>query len=115
MQSIQVKNPILQDFLQRIDPVRQDITRIVLFGSCARGDFTSDSDYDLLLVVLAKHDRLIDVLYEAVMDVLLACGRLVSLKVFEAQEFMRLQALCIPIHSTGGAGGDRAWIERNRS
>ena len=37
-----------------------------------------------------------DALYEAVLDVLLAHGRLVSLKVYEQQEFARLQALESP-------------------
>lgn len=96
MQHTKIDDPVLEDFLKNIDPVRQEIKQIVLFGSRARGDCAFDSDYDLLLVVLKKNDQLIDVLYEAVMDVLLACGRLVSLKVFEEKEFTRLQALHTP-------------------
>jgi len=96
MQLAKIDDPVLEDFLKRIDPVRQEIKQIVLFGSRARGDCALDSDYDVLLVVLKKSDRLIDVLYEAVMDVLLACGRLVSLKVFEEKEFTRLRALHTP-------------------
>jgi len=38
----------------------------------------------------------LDVLYESVMDVLLAHGRLVSLKVFEEGEFARLQGMQTP-------------------
>lgn len=81
---------VLNGFLQRIAAVRPRIRRIVLFGSRARGTHRPDSDYDLLVVVSTKDEALLDVLYEAVMDVLLEHGRLVSLKVFPEQEFARL-------------------------
>ena len=55
-----------------------------------------DSDYDLLITVDKKDDSLLDGLYEAVMDVLLAHGRLVSLKLFTQQELDRLKALGTP-------------------
>lgn len=87
---------VLEDFLGKIAPVRQRITRIVLFGSRAKGTERPDSDYDLLLVVSQKDDSLMDVLYEAVIDGLLEHGRLVSLKVFPEQEFARLRALQTP-------------------
>lgn len=67
---------VLRDFLGKIASVRPRIKRIVLFGSRARGTERPDSDYDLLLVVMHTDDALVDVLYEAVMDVLLAHGRL---------------------------------------
>ncbi len=105
MPSAKIDDPVLDDFLQRIDPVRQEIKQIVLFGSRARGDYAFDSDYDLLLVVVKKNDRLVDVLYEAVMDVLLGCGRLVSLKVFEEKEFTRLRALHSPFMEQMGREG----------
>ena len=69
---------------------------MVLFGSRARGTHQLDSDYDLLLVVAKKDAALLDALYEAVMDVLLAHGRLVSLKMYEEREFARLRALHTP-------------------
>ncbi len=89
-------DPILCAFLERIASVRPLIKRIVLFGSRARGTHRSDSDYDVLLVVSRKDDALLDVLYDAVMDVLLEHGRLVSLKVFPEREFSRLQSLRSP-------------------
>ena len=67
--------------------MRPRIHRLILFGSRARGDHKRDSDYDILLVVSKKDDALLDAVYEAVMEVLLAHGRLVSLKVFEEREF----------------------------
>jgi len=96
---------VLEDFLGKIAPVRHHLRRMVLFGSRARGTERPDSDYDLLLVVDRKDDALIDVLYEAVMDVLLSHGRLVSLKIFPEQEFARLQALQTPFMQHIGREG----------
>ncbi len=87
---------VLNEFLARIATVRPQIRRIVLFGSRARGTHRPGSDYDLLVVVLQKDEALLNVLYDAVIDVLLEHGRLVSLKVFPEQEFARLQALRTP-------------------
>lgn len=89
-------DPVLHEFLRRISSVRPRIRQVILFGSRARGTHRHDSDYDLLLVVDRKDEDLLDVLYEAVMDVLLTHGRLVSLKIFAQQEFDRLQALRTP-------------------
>jgi len=100
-----IDDPVLEDFVKRIHPVRREIDKIILFGSRARGDCAFDSDYDVLLVVLKKSEQLIDVLYEAVMDVLLAYGRLVSLKVFEEKEYMRLQSLHTPFFTEVERGG----------
>lgn len=86
----------LQSFLNRITPVRRAIQQIILFGSRARGDALPDSDYDLLLVVPAKTDELIDLLYSAVIDTLLASGRLISLKIFTESEYQRLTNLSTP-------------------
>lgn len=91
-----VRDPVLKDFLKRIEPVRTQILRLVLFGSRARADHRLDSDYDVLVIVARKENSLLDALYESVMDVLLAHGRLISLKVFEEREFARLQALQTP-------------------
>lgn len=89
-------DPVLQEFLEKITPLRKHITRVILFGSRARGDDRTDSDYDLLIVVPRKDDHLLDGLYEGVMDVLLAHGRLISLKIFPEREFERLTRLQTP-------------------
>ena len=96
MNSATSDDPVLRDFLRGIEQVRPLISQMILFGSRAMGTHRPDSDYDVLVVVDRKEDALVDVLYEAVMDVLLAHGRLVSLKVFAKNEFERLQALHTP-------------------
>lgn len=83
----------MQDFLTGIKSVRPQIVHLVLFGSRARGTHRLDSDYDVLVIVSKKDDALLDTLYDSVMDVLLAHGRLVSLKIYEEREYIRLQGL----------------------
>jgi len=85
------------EFLKGIAPSREKLRAIYLFGSRARGDERPDSDYDLLLVTrddFSLSDK--DALYESVMDVLLATGRLISLKLFKEREFKRLRDLETP-------------------
>ena len=89
-------DPILAEFLDRIRGIRSSVDRLVLFGSRARGDHRPDSDYDLLVVVGQRDPLVVDALYEAVMDILLAHGRLVSLKILDRRELTRLQALRAP-------------------
>lgn len=90
-------DPILRRFLRRSQPVKDKLKAIYLFGSRARGHERPDSDYDLLLVVSAHFSRVDkDRLYDAVMDVLLETGRLISLKIFREEEFQRLRRLGTP-------------------
>ena len=96
MQATLIHDPVLRDFLKGIEGIRPEIRRLVLFGSRARGTYRLDSDYDILVVVERKVPSVLDALYESVMDVLLAHGRLVSLKVFEEREFVRLQGMQTP-------------------
>jgi len=96
MRTIDATDPILRDFIQSIEGVRPQIRQLTLFGSRARGDHRLESDYDILVVVARKEPALLDALYDGVMDVLLAHGRLISLKVFGEAEFTRLKDLRTP-------------------
>ncbi len=87
---------VLADFLEGIKRARPHLQHVTLFGSRARGEHRSDSDYDLLIVVDRKTPALSDVLYESVMEVLLTHGRLVSLKVFEREQFKKLEEMATP-------------------
>lgn len=92
-----MSDPILDRFLAGCRPVRDKIHAMYLFGSRAKGTARPDSDYDLLLVVsdeFSLEDK--DSLYDAVMDILLETGRLVSLKIFTEQAFQRLRDMATP-------------------
>jgi predicted nucleotidyltransferase len=90
------RDPVVKRFLVLISPLMENIKEIYLFGSRCRDDWSPDSDYDVLLVVSRKERRWMSRLYDAVMDVLLDTGRLISLKVFTLSEFQRLKAIPTP-------------------
>jgi predicted nucleotidyltransferase len=89
-------DPLLREFMEGIAPVREHVRQLTLFGSRARGDQRPDSDYDILVIVDRRSSDLLDFLYDRVMDILLAHGRVVSLKVLEEKDWERLVALRTP-------------------
>jgi predicted nucleotidyltransferase len=89
-------DPIIERFLSLVLPFGVNIKEVYLFGSRCRGDWRPDSDYDILIVVDRKDRDLISKLYDAVMDILLDTGRLISLKIFIVSEFNRLKSIPTP-------------------
>jgi predicted nucleotidyltransferase len=83
----------------------RDTIRFILFGSRAREDWRPDSDYDVLVVVPRKDRRIVDGLYDGVMDVLLETGILISLKVFDEKRFERLKSIPTPFMANVMAEG----------
>lgn len=67
-----------------------------LFGSRCRDDWRPDSDYDILIVLRKKNRAVVSRLYDAVIDILLERGRLISLKIFLSSEFNRLKSIPTP-------------------
>lgn len=94
-----MRDKVIEEFLQKIAPIRGKILEIYLFGSRARDDWRPDSDYDILIVLENKKDEVIDELYDAVIDILLSTGKLISLKIFSLKEFNRLKSLQTPFIS----------------
>ncbi len=86
----------IKGFLSLVLPLKEHIKEMYLFGSRARSNFRPDSDYDILIVLRSKNREIIDKLYEAVIETLLATGRLVSLKIFTVKEFNHLKLLSTP-------------------
>lgn len=78
---------------------KKQLKGVYLFGSRCRDDWRPDSDYDILIILEKRDRKVIDKLYDAVMEVLLSSGRLVSLKIFTAAEFERLKGLQMPFIS----------------
>ena len=86
-------------FMSLLAPLKGNIKEIYLFGSRCRDDWRPDSDYDFLIVVKKKNRNTVSKLYDAVMDMLLDTGRLVSLKIFSVHEFNRLKSIPSPFIS----------------
>lgn len=92
-----MKYPIVDQFIRLNADLHEKIKGIYLFGSRARGEEREDSDYDLLLIVTEGFSLLDkDRLYDRAMDILLDTGNLLSLKIFKAKEFQRLNELGTP-------------------
>lgn len=87
---------VLRRFLGMIEPIKENIRDIYLFGSRTRLDWRPDSDYDVLVLLERKEREIIDRLYDAVMDTLLETGQLISLKIFSRIEFERLRSMQTP-------------------
>jgi uncharacterized protein len=89
-------DPVIQEFLRRIAPLRDRLQEIILFGSRARGDEKPYSDYDILVVVEERERPLIDALYDAAQEVLYISGRLISFKIYKRVDFERFAAIPTP-------------------
>lgn len=90
------EDKLIKQFLKKIKPLRKYIEEIYLFGSRARGNYSYNSDYDILIITKEKNRELIDRLYEAVIDILISTGKLISLKIFTVSEYERLKSLSTP-------------------
>ncbi len=87
---------VVTSFLEMISPLRENIERIYLFGSRCRDDWHPASDYDILIVLLKKDRQIISRFYDAVIDLLVDTGRVVSLKIFSVEEFNYLKSIPTP-------------------
>jgi predicted nucleotidyltransferase len=94
-----MQDEIVAKYLSLIKSIKAKIKAIYLFGSRARGDEKPYSDYDLLFVMKEKDRKVVDSLYDAVMEILLETGKVVSLKIFKEEEFNRLSAIPTPFMS----------------
>lgn len=74
-----------------LDKNREAISRIVLFGSAAKGEVSEESDVDLLVVV-KNGDRHVwrRRFIEEVMPIAYSLGRYISIKTFTEKEFKSL-------------------------
>lgn len=91
-----MNSEIIERFLSLISPIEGEIKELYLFGSRSREDWRPDSDYDILIVLEKKDRVIIDRLYDAVIEVLLTSGKLISLKIFIEEEFNRLKSIPTP-------------------
>ena len=94
--AVDAHDPTLAVFLTSVSGIRHRIEKMILFGSRARGDEKPYSDYDILIVAAERDRDLMDAVHDAVMDTLLATGRLVSPKVFRRRDFDRFSAIPTP-------------------
>jgi predicted nucleotidyltransferase len=91
-----LRDGVIKKFLSRLSPLHANIKEIYLFGSRSRGDWRPDSDYDILIVLSKKDREIISKFYDAVAEILLDSGKMISLKIFTSSEFNRLSSIPTP-------------------
>lgn len=91
-----MNDEIIKKFIEGINPVKEKVKLIYLFGSRTRDDWKPDSDYDILIVLKEKDRKVISSLYDSVIDILISTGRLISLKIFTESEYNRLCSIPTP-------------------
>lgn len=68
------------------------IVKVILFGSYARGDYSAESDIDLLVVV--KDDRDIeDDVRKIIYSFIPVVGRLISVKIIKAENYAKMKEI----------------------
>jgi predicted nucleotidyltransferase len=83
-----MESKALKEFVKRVKEKHGDrIEKIVLFGSYARGDYTRESDIDVLVVTAEDSFKMQRMLSEIVTDILLETEEYVSVKVLSVEEY----------------------------
>ncbi len=100
----------LGDFLDAVrGSLGTEVVDMQLFGSKARGDATPESDVDVLVVVRRDESRLIDALYDLLLDACLGHDVYISLKVFSETEYERLNHPRTPFMQNVAREGVALW------
>jgi len=67
--------------------LRDQLLEIKIFGSKVRGDYSQDSDIDILIVLKRRSKLLIDTLYVKLLDIELEYDSKISLTIFSQAEY----------------------------
>ena len=99
-----IENPILRRFRAELDKVYGDkIERVVLFGSRARGDARSDSDYDIAVFLkeLSNFDKEAEQIARIEIDILNDTGAVINAMPFSAGAYNRRTGLMRELRREG--------------
>ncbi len=84
-------------FSQRVKALLKDnLLLIKLFGSKVRGDYSKDSDIDILLILKQKDYALRERIYDILLDIDLEFDPKISLKIFSMAEIKKNKELGSP-------------------
>lgn len=85
---------VLEEFKRRIEQRHpQELVRLVVFGSQARGEATPDSDIDVLVVVHSQDWRLGDAIRDLGYELEIAHGLVLSIQVMSRAQYDERTAL----------------------
>lgn len=81
---------VIKKFTERLkDTLGDNLLLVKLFGSRVRGDFSADSDIDILLVVKIKNLELRNKIYDILFEIDPYWDYKISLKIFSEYEYQR--------------------------
>ena len=85
-------SPIFVNVLKAgMDPIE-----IILFGSKARGDYTENSDIDVLVILNEYNQTNIDQIYSLVAKILVEYSVYISVKVWDYDNYLKMKGLNTP-------------------
>ncbi len=91
----------VEKFLQEVNKKYSErIDKVILFGSYARGDYTQESDIDLLVVWKGKLLEGWEDLENIAVDILVEYGVVISLKIVSPEEYKAMIDLQMPFIQT---------------
>lgn len=105
-----IEKQAISKFLKNLKKKCPLLTRLVLFGSKARGDYNLNSDIDLLAVI--RNSRSKKIVYGEVASILSQFNVYLSVKAFNEQEFKRLSRLKTPFMENVKREGITLWPKR---
>ncbi len=78
----------IKDFKKQLaEGLNDNLLRVYLFGSKARGDYQKESDIDILAVLKQPKENDINYIYETAMSVGMKYQVYLSIKIFSEKEF----------------------------
>lgn len=105
-----LEKEILSGFIKYLNEIYpEDIFLVQLFGSRARGNAHSDSDYDILIVVSDRSKINRSIIYDYVLDINLKYNVQLSLKIYSLNEFENQKHKGIPFIKNALEEGYALW------
>ncbi|MGI6648488.1 MAG: nucleotidyltransferase domain-containing protein [Bacillota bacterium] len=101
---------VLNQFVEYLNQVaNNEIIKVILYGSKARGDNRPDSDMDVLILVQDKKRIDRDKIYDFIIDVELEYGIDISLNIYDNDRFNQLASIKAPFVMNVIKEGENLW------
>lgn len=108
-----LNDKIIKEFISQIsEKFRAHIKRIILFGSRAKNNYKTYSDYDLLIILDQKSSNVINKIYDVVVDFLVNYGVDISLKIYSEEDYNRKLSLGTPFMKEIKRYGEVLWTQK---
>jgi predicted nucleotidyltransferase len=107
------KGSIETKFVSKITSLFPDqIVKVILFGSRAKGVQKPGSDYDFLIVLRKREREVIEQIYGVVTDFLIQYGVDISLKIYKDKDFQEWTSIPTPFMASILKTGKELWTQR---